>query len=105
MAAIPAVGRRTALIALTSTLTATSGCVQDIRSILSRETPERISLSIAVVPADIDPVPVQLANRLRSNLEAIGVGTTVNLLSIEEFRLQVLINHNFDIAIARHPGG
>lgn len=59
---------------------------------------------MAVVPADYDPYPVMIANRLRSHLESIGIATEIDLLSIEELRVRMLFNHDFDIAIARHPG-
>lgn len=68
------------------------------------DTDERMELSIATVPADDDHPLVTIANRLRDNLEAIGVNTSIDLVELSEFRLQVLFNHDFDIAVVRHPG-
>lgn len=96
--------RRALLAAAGSSLAATAGCVGNLRNILGREDPNRITLSIAAMPADADPNVIRIANRLRSNLQSIGVSTSLDLLSLETFRLEVLVNHDFDIAIARHPG-
>ncbi|MFW6153332.1 MAG: ABC transporter substrate-binding protein [Halobacteriota archaeon] len=98
-------GRRSILATAASIgLTSVSGCLRDVRSVLSRDSPTRVRLSIATVPADYDPYPVMIANRLRSHLESIGIEVGVDLLSIEELRARMLLNHDFDIAIARHPG-
>lgn len=97
--------RRSALAAATgSAALGLSGCLREIRSILNSGTGDRMELTIAVVPADDDRPLVSIANRLRDHLEAIGVVTTVDLLELSEFRLQVLFNHDFDIAIIRFPG-
>ncbi|MFW6448189.1 MAG: ABC transporter substrate-binding protein [Halobacteriota archaeon] len=95
-------GRRGFLAAAGTTAVTAAGCVADIRNIVGRDDPERVSLSIAALPAEADPVPIRIANRLRSNLQAIGIETSVDLLSLDSFRLDVLVNHDFDIAIARH---
>lgn len=98
-------GRRGFLAATGAVAAATAGCVGNVRNILGRDDPERVSLSIVALPADADPVSVRIANRLRSNLQAIGIETSIDLLSPDSFRVEVLVNHNFDVAIARHPGG
>lgn len=81
----------------------TAGCVRRTRSIISRDDPDRIALSIATVPADRDPIPPQIARQLRSNLETAGVSTSLEMLSAEEFQREILVNHSFDIAIGRYP--
>ncbi len=82
----------------------TAGCLREIRSILNMDAEDRMELSIATVPADDDHPLVTIANRLRDNLEAIGVQTSIDLIELSEFRLQVLFNHDFDVAVVRHPG-
>lgn len=101
---VPSARRRALLAGAGGSIAALAGCVGNVRNILGRDEPNRITLTIAAVPADVDPIVVQIANRLRSNLQSIGIATTVDLLSLDTFRLEVLINHDFDIAITRHPG-
>lgn len=80
------------------------GCTRRVRSIVTRSSPDRVSLSIACMPADADPIPAQIARHLRTHLEDVGISTSIDYLSQEAFRLEVLVNHAFDIAIGRHPG-
>jgi peptide/nickel transport system substrate-binding protein len=76
-----------------------------VRSILSRDGDARVSLSIASVPADIDEASVRIAHHLRSHLDAVGVSTTLDYYSFEEFWLEFLVNQSFDIAVGPHKGG
>ena len=82
---------------------ASSGCLRRARSVISRESPGRVSLSITCVPAEEDPYPVQIAGHLREHLDAVGVSTSVNYRSLEEHRFDVLLNNDFDIAVGRLP--
>lgn len=85
-------------------LTATSaGCVRRARSILGRAQPGQVSLSITCVPAEEEPYPVEIVSHFRDHLETAGIDTTVNYRSNEEFRLDVLLNHDYDIAVGRLP--
>lgn len=87
-------------------MTATAaGCIRRARSIVSRDAPAQISLSITCVPAEEDPVPVRIVNYLREHLEAVGISVDVNYRSFEEYRFDVLLNHDFDLAVGRLPGG
>lgn len=100
------VDRRTVLESLAvGGLAATSGCVRQVRSIVTREPSDRLSLTITTVPADVDRESIELARRLRDHLDAVGIETTLDLLAAEEFNRQVLINQNFDLYVGRHPGG
>lgn len=64
-----------------------------------------MSLSLTCVPAEEDPFPVEIVDHFRRNLEAVGVSTSVNYRSFEQFRLDVLVNHDFDVAVGRLPCG
>lgn len=97
--------RRALLVAgATAGSVATAGCLRDLRSILTTDSPSPLSLSITVRPASEDPVPVTIADRLRAHLEAVGIDTSVRLREAQEFRRDVLLNHDFDLAIGTHPG-
>lgn len=84
---------------------ASAGCVQEAQSVLGRSGGSQISLSIATVVADDDPKATQITRRLREHLEAVGVSVGIDYYGTEEFRLAVLVNTDFDIAVMRHPGG
>lgn len=97
------VSRRTLIASATAASVATAGCLRELRSVLTTGGSEQLSLSIAVIPASNDPVPIRIANRLRDNLEAIGIGASIELRSARPFRVDVLYNHDFDLAITTHP--
>lgn len=97
--------RRRVLLGTASVgLAATSGgCVRRARSILGRQTSDQVSLSLTCVPAEEDTFPAEIVSYFRDNLETAGIETTVNYRSYEEFRIDVLLNHDFDIAVGRLP--
>ena len=83
---------------------ATAGCTRQVRSIAGRSS-DQVSLSIAALPADEDDAAVRIAQHLRSNLDAVGVSTSVDFFSAETFWVEFLVNQSFDIAVGAHPGG
>lgn len=82
----------------------TSGCVQRARSLVSRRTPEQLSLTIKTVPADADEPATKIARSLSENLQAVGVDAEIRLLAEDELLREVLVNHSFDLYVARFPG-
>ena len=90
-------------VATTGLTAASSGCLRRARSVISRESPGRVSLSITCVPAEEDPYPIRIAGHLREHLDAVGISTSMNYRSLEEFQFDVLLNKDFDIAIGRLP--
>ena len=98
--------RRSLLAGATaSALVSTSGCVREVRNIVRRSPDEQLSLTIATVPGDADTQAVDIATRLQEALEVAGIDADVDMLSREEFYREILINHEFDIFVGRHPGG
>ncbi|MCU4752746.1 ABC transporter substrate-binding protein [Halobacteria archaeon AArc-curdl1] len=83
---------------------ATAGCLREFRSAVNRTHLEQLSVSITTQPADGDRQAIQIARRLADNLEAVGIDVSVPLRSREEFLRDILINHDFDIYVGRHPG-
>ncbi|WP_425499080.1 ABC transporter substrate-binding protein [Natronosalvus amylolyticus] len=83
---------------------ATAGCLREFRSAVNRTRLEQLSVSITTQPADGDRQAIQIARRLADNLEAVGIDVSVPLRSREEFLRDILINHDFDIYVGRHPG-
>lgn len=93
------------LIKVTGGTTAilTSGCVQRTRSMLGRRQGDQIELSIKTVPADETQAATEIARSLANNLTKVGIDAKVVLMQEEELRRDVLINHDFDIYVARYP--
>lgn len=81
----------------------TGGCVQRARKLLDRQTGTQVSLTIKTVPADEDRAATEIARTLRANLAAVGVDADIVLMREEELYRDVLINHKFDIYVARYP--
>ncbi|WP_254862207.1 ABC transporter substrate-binding protein [Halovivax gelatinilyticus] len=86
-------------------LAVTSGCVREVRNIVRRSPDHNLSLSIATVPEDDDPQATQLAMALEESLQTVGIETDLSFLSRVEFYREILINHNFELFVGRHPGG
>ncbi|WP_132056930.1 ABC transporter substrate-binding protein [Halorussus amylolyticus] len=99
-------GRRRRLLAgLAGVSTgATAGCLQQFRSMANRNSPRDVSLEVKTVPADIDPRGIHIARDVADNLEAVGIGATVTPMDEQELLRDVLINNDFDLYVARHPG-
>lgn len=84
-----------------ASLGATSGCVQRVRSIMNRQSPETVSLTVTAPPADSDRIATLIARHLVTNLEAAGIDATLDVLPESELRRQVLLNRNFELFVAR----
>ncbi len=85
-------------------LVATSGCVRQTRSVVNRATADNLSLSISTVPADVDRESVMIARQFAETLEDVGIDSSIELFAAEEFPRQVMVNHDFDLFVARYPG-
>ncbi len=98
------ISRRSVLAAGATGLTlSASGCVDSVESVVSSNGDGQSSISIMTVPADGDRENVQIARHLEANLEAIGVDVSVDMRSRSEFLQAVLIDHDFDCYVGRHP--
>ena len=96
-------GRRAFLAGATGALAATSGCVGEIRNLTGRQRTRQLSLRISTVPAGDDPYAVRIANRLAETLRRSGIETTVDAMSPDVLLRETLVNHGFDIYVARYP--
>ncbi|WP_049923976.1 ABC transporter substrate-binding protein [Halopiger djelfimassiliensis] len=98
------VSRRSVLAATAAGLVgSTGGCIDRVQSVVDQDGDDQLSLSIMTVPADGDRESVQIARQLEANLEAVGVDVTVSMRSRSEFLEAVLIEHDFDLYVGRHP--
>ncbi|QLG29265.1 ABC transporter substrate-binding protein [Halorarum halophilum] len=101
----PVATRRRTLAALGATAgtALTGGCLDQLRSVASRNTSQRVSLDIKAPPADEDPMAIAIARTLAENLHAVGIASQVTPVAIEELYRQVLINNDFDVYVGRYP--
>ncbi|WP_137289717.1 ABC transporter substrate-binding protein [Natronorubrum halophilum] len=99
------ISRRAALAGAVGLTASTSGCVRQLRSIVNRDDIEQLSLTITTLPADGDRESIRLAREIAAVLEAVGVDTSIEMRSNEEFLRAILINHDFDVYVGQHPGG
>ncbi|MFU8866872.1 ABC transporter substrate-binding protein, partial [Natronococcus sp.] len=79
-----------------------SGCIDRVESAVGGER-DRLALSITTVPADGDREAVRIARRLEDHLEAVGIDASLDMRSRSEFLETVLIDHEFDLYVGRHP--
>ncbi|WP_290812181.1 ABC transporter substrate-binding protein [Halovivax sp.] len=84
---------------------ALGGCIREVRNVVRRAPDNHLSLSISTVPGDDDPQAIQLATALQEALELSGVDADLSLFTREELHREILINHDYDLFVARHPGG
>lgn len=97
--------RRRFLSGVTGGIAATSGCIDEIRNLAGRRRPDQLSLTIATLPVAEDPYAVRIANILADNLRLAGIDTTVDIMSPDVLFREILINHEFDLYVARYPSG
>ena len=95
-------GRRELLAALGMTLS--SGCIEEARSLVSRDSPTQVSLSIKTLPADADPRPIRIAQFLAKQLRSVGIAVRVVPMGRVELWRDVLLNQSFDCYVGQHPG-
>ncbi|USZ69363.1 ABC transporter substrate-binding protein [Halorussus salilacus] len=99
-------GRRRALLAgVAGVATAsTAGCVRRVRSIANRDPSRQVSLEVKTVPADIDSQAAHIARIVTERLTEVGIDASVTPMDEQELLRDVLINKEFDIYVAQHPG-
>lgn len=101
---LPALSRRKLLGGVSAGLAAGSaGCLQYARSLVNRESPEQVSVTIKTVPADDDEAAVQIARTLQQNMTAVGINAEIELVASTELFRDVLLNQAFDVYVGQFP--
>ncbi|WP_331233522.1 ABC transporter substrate-binding protein [Natronorarus salvus] len=96
--------RRAVLAGATALAGSTAGCFDRIRASVDRNPPEQVSLTIKVVPRDEDRSPIRIAQHLAENIERAGATVDIVPTTEEQLLRDVLINFDYQLYIARHPG-
>lgn len=97
------VTRRAMLSGVAGGMVATSGCLGELQNIAGRERQQQVSVSIATLPVDEDPYAMRIATILSENLSAAGIEAQIEPMTSEVLLRNVLINHDFDLYVARYP--
>lgn len=95
--------RRAVLGATATGAAGLAGCLERMRTTMATDEPDRVSLSIKTVPADEDRIAAQIARTLEEHFEQIGVEVDLINIREDELRQEVLLDHDFDIFVARFP--
>jgi peptide/nickel transport system substrate-binding protein len=101
MTRIGRVGRRGFVAGVAASL---AGCTGTRGATPGRDDDDRVTLSIKTTPADADPYAIRIARTLSEHLEAVGIATEIVPMATAELLESVLVDHDFDIYVARHPG-
>ena len=96
-------GRRALLAGAAGVLASTAGCAGNVRNLLGRRGADQLSLSIRTLPASEDPYAVRIATGLADHLRAAGIETMVDPVRPDVLFRDVLVNHDFDLYVARYP--
>lgn len=95
--------RRAVLAGAASGIAATSGCLGELRNLAGRQRTQQLSLTVATLPAAEDPYAVRITNQLVENLQLAGIDAASDVMSPEALFQEILINHDFDMYVARYP--
>ncbi len=101
----PDAASRRALLAATGVglAGASAGCVRRARNVTTRDPAGPLSVTITTAVADYDREGIQIARRLAENLQLVGIDAALRTVSREELRRSVLVNHDFELYVARQP--
>jgi len=99
----PSLTRRGLLGASAAALGASAGCLQQTRSVANRDPPETASLTIVTTPTDNDELATEIANEVATNLDSVGIDTSIKYLPPVELYREVLLNGDFELFVGRLP--
>jgi peptide/nickel transport system substrate-binding protein len=99
----PSLTRRGLLGASAAALGASAGCLQETRSIANRDPPETTSLTILTTPTDNDELATAIADEVATNLDSVGIDTSIEYLPPVELYREVLLNGDFELFVGRLP--
>jgi peptide/nickel transport system substrate-binding protein len=98
------VGRREFTAGAAGVAAALAGCSR-LRSAIDGSETSQVSLTIKTMPDDNDPYAIRIARHLEDHLQAVGVETEITPMAPDQLLRSLLIDHEFDLYVARHPGG
>ncbi|APW98975.1 ABC transporter substrate-binding protein [Halobiforma lacisalsi AJ5] len=101
----PSATRRGALAGAGSAIAAAlAGCSERLWSRAGTAGSEQIELTIKTVPADDDLAAAKIVSQFRENLRDAGIGVTHEPVPEADLYRDVLLDEEYDVFVARHPG-
>ncbi|OVE86355.1 ABC transporter substrate-binding protein [Natronolimnobius baerhuensis] len=99
------VSRRTLLAGVAGgTASSLAGCSEQFWSRAENTAPDQVELTIKTLPADDDAFAAQILSQFRENLEEAGIDVSHEPIGEPELYRDVLLEGEYDIFVARHPG-
>jgi len=75
------ISRRAALAATAGLTVSTSGCLQRLRNLVTRDNIDQLSLTIITLPAESDRASIRIANELEQAFTAAGIDVSLDVRS------------------------
>ena len=101
----PSFSRRTVLAgAAGAAASAVAGCSERFWSRAENTAPEQVELTIKTLPTDDDAGAAMIKSHFRENLEQAGIAVTHEPVAEPELYRSVLLEGDYDVFVARHPG-
>lgn len=101
----PSISRRNMLAGAAGvTASAVAGCSERFWSRAENSAPEQVSLTIKTLPTDDDAGAAKILSQFRENLETAGIAVTHEPVAEPELYRDVLLEGDYDVFVARHPG-
>lgn len=95
--------RRNVLAGLgAAALGTTAGCLDFFRQ-MGGTGPSQLSVDVTTLPADDDTASSRIARQLVDNLSEAGINATLDLREDEQALRALLLDHDYDIFVGRHP--
>ncbi|WP_126662900.1 ABC transporter substrate-binding protein [Haloterrigena salifodinae] len=76
-----------------------------IQRLITGAASDQLSITILTLPTDNDRQAIKIARQLEENLKAVGINVRIEPRADAELLQTVLLEHDFDCYISRHPGG
>lgn len=81
-----------------------AGCSERLWSRAENDGPEQVELTIKTLPTDDDELAATILNQFRENLREAGIAVTHEPVSESELYRDILLERDYDVFVARHPG-
>ena len=101
----PSLSRRTVLAgAAGAAASSIAGCSERFWSRAENSAPEQIELTVKTLPTDDDAGAAKILSHFRENLEQAGIAVNHEPVAEPELYRDVLLEGDYDVFVARHPG-
>lgn len=85
-------------------MAAVAGCSEYLRFRAGNAAPDQVSMTVKTPPPDDDPIAAKIASQHVENLRAAGIDAVQEPIEPPELYREVLLEHEFDVFVTRHPG-